>query len=164
MPDVTWQPLLDQKSWFICLLTIQASQLNQPELMSEFHSLGASGAVSGIMGIFIVRCFFAQISFSVPLLMIPIPILNFFSFPIRIQAPILVGLFFTFDLAGSVNQYNLSSGHVNYWSHVGGYLTCIVIGILMGLHREVDNDIAKTKSARFRKIEGRGWRCRILLP
>jgi membrane associated rhomboid family serine protease len=135
------------------LLTIQASQLNQPELISEFHSLGASGAVSGIMGIFIVRCFFAQISFSVPLLMIPIPILNFFSIPFRIQAPILVGLFFTFDLAGSVNQFNLSGGHVNYWSHVGGYLTCIIIGISMGLHRETALDIAKTKSARYRRQE-----------
>ena len=142
--------IIGSKILVYLLLTIQSSKLNNPELIKEFHSLGASGAVSGIMGLFIVRCFFARVSFSVPLLMLPIPVLNFISLPMRIQAPFLIGLFFALDLIGGIDQFNLGDSNINYWSHVGGYLTCITIGISFGMHREVDSDIVKTKSARYR--------------
>ena len=131
------------------LLTLQSIQYNQPELISNFHSLGASGAVAGIMGLFIVRCYFAQVSLSVPILFFPLTIFSFFSFSMRINAPILVGLFFAFDLSGSIDQYQISGNNVNYWAHVGGYLTCIIFGISMGLHREADIDEIKTKAQRF---------------
>jgi membrane associated rhomboid family serine protease len=132
------------------LLNIQACHLGRPEIMANFHSLGASGAVAGIMGLFVVRCFFARVRMSVPLIMIPFPWLGlgFISFPLQLQAPVLVGFFFALDISGSVALFHQSGGHVNYWAHVGGYLTCIVIGLLMRLHREAIPDAAKTEASR----------------
>jgi membrane associated rhomboid family serine protease len=133
------------------MLTIQSQRLGRPELIAHFHSLGASGAIAGIMGLFVVRCFFARVDFSMPILAIPVPwaALGFFSFPLRLQAPVLVGFFFALDISGSVAQFHQAGGHVNYWAHVGGYLSCIVIGLLLGLHREAGPDAAKTRAGRF---------------
>ena len=141
----------------LVLLWLKAQNLGNPGLISHFHSLGASGAVSGIMGLFVVRCYFARVSMSVPLIMLPLswPALSVFSFPMRLQAPALVGLFFAVDVAGSVVKFHGEAVRVNYWAHAGGYLTCMVIGLLLGLHREAGEDAAKTKAARFTKSEGR---------
>jgi membrane associated rhomboid family serine protease len=133
------------------LLNIQAWYFDSQDIINNYHSLGASGAISGIMGLFVVRCFFARLKMSIPLIMIPFPsvALGLFSFPIRVQAPILVGFFFAIDLSGSVDQFNQQAGGVDYWAHVGGYLTCMTLGILMGLHREAGGDAIKAKAERL---------------
>jgi membrane associated rhomboid family serine protease len=142
--------IVGSKALVLVLLSIQAHSSGNPELVDSFHSLGASGAISGIMGLFIVRCFYADVSLAVPVLIIPIPLAGVLSIPLQVRAPLLVGLFFTFDVSGSISQFNHASSHVNYWSHVGGYLTGIIIGLAMGLYRESACDAAKTKAARYR--------------
>lgn len=67
------------------LLSIQAHSSGNLELVNSFHSLGASGAISGIMGLFIVRCFYANVSIAVPVSMIPIPVAGVLSIPLRVS-------------------------------------------------------------------------------
>jgi membrane associated rhomboid family serine protease len=58
-----------------------------------YHCWGASGAISGIMGIYAVRCYFKT-------LLMPLPLLGIFSLlfsvylKVRVNALVLIGLFF----------------------------------------------------------------------
>jgi membrane associated rhomboid family serine protease len=81
------------------LLILQTKFSGSSIMLWEYHSLGASGAVAGVMGIFVVRCYFARIKMTLPLLFLP-----FLSLPLKIQGPVLTGLFFALDLSGSVKS------------------------------------------------------------
>lgn len=83
------------------------------------HALGASGAISGIMGIFAVRCYFKSMVF-------PLPILGIFSliFPVslkvRLNLLVIIGLFFLADLSGGIEQAaGTSSSMTGHWAHLG---------------------------------------------
>ncbi len=88
-------------SSLICLnlLIIQVMVFDEPLLLLQYGSIGASGVISGLMGIFVIRCYFARLSLSLPILFNPI-----FSVPVRINRILLIGLFFAGDLAGSADQ------------------------------------------------------------
>ena len=133
------------------LLTIQAASLGSSAVIDEFHSLGASGAIAGLMGLFVIRCFFARMKFSVPIFILPLPFPGYglFSIPMRIPAPVLVGLYFALDMSGSVDQFFLEGDDIDYWAHVGGYLTCILLGITLGIRKEAQEDAFKEKTARL---------------
>jgi membrane associated rhomboid family serine protease len=126
------------------LLSIKSIQLDSPAIMENFHSLGASGAVAGVMGIFVVRCYFARVSVSFPFLFIP-----FLSLSLRVQGTLLISLFFAKDIAGSVAQYDFDHVRVNYWSHMGGYLGGFVLGYLFKLHRAASEEAVKVKAQRL---------------
>ena len=127
----------------IILLSIQSYYLGTNEILEGYHSLGASGAISGVMGIFAVRCYFARVSFSLPIFFLP-----FISTPIKIQGIVLICLFFAFDLSGSQEQF-LSDSNINYWAHVGGYLTGLLIGYLLQLHKIAAEESVQVKALRF---------------
>lgn len=133
------------------LLIIQAASLGSSDVINEYHSLGASGAIAGLMGLFVVRCFFARIKFSVPIFILPLPFpgSGLFSLPMRIPAPVLVGLYFALDMSGSVDQFFLEDDNVDYWAHVGGYLTCILLGMALGIRSEAQEDAFKEKTVRL---------------
>jgi len=119
------------------------------DLLVNYHSLGASGAVSGVMGLFVIRCHFSKVTIALPFLLLPI-----ISFPVRIHALLLVGLFFAMDISGSFHVD--STSNVDYWAHVGGYLAGIYGAWRLGLHREVEDEARKYKAAHLRsKYAGR---------
>ena len=72
-------------------------------LQKLYHVLGASGAVSGIMGVFLVRCYFKK-------LIIPIPLLGLLSVKLKVNSLLLLGFFFLRDVQGGVGQI-VGSGH-----------------------------------------------------
>jgi len=108
-----------------------------------FHSLGASGAIAGIMGIFVVRCYFSRLKYSIPFLFFPI-----LSLPTKVNASVLLGIFFAFDLAGSVSQFNANSG-INYWAHVGGYAGGFLMAYMLKLNRDASREAVKVKAERM---------------
>ncbi|HXK22724.1 MAG TPA: rhomboid family intramembrane serine protease [Myxococcota bacterium] len=112
------------------------------------HGLGASGAISGVMGIFAVRCYFKTMIF-------PLPILGVFSLIIplsvkfRVNSLVVIGLFFLADLSGGIDQLTgRSFSSVGHWAHVGGMLTGIGFAALLSLGSEAADerhlDIADT--------------------
>jgi membrane associated rhomboid family serine protease len=135
------------------LLLIQSHRIQDVGIISNFHSIGASGAVAGIMGLFIVRCYFSTVTMSAPLIIFPFS--GFLSFPLRLQAPVLVGFFFIMDISGSVDQFQMKAGNIDHWAHVGGYLTCTIIGLCLRLHREAVDDAIQTRAVRYTKDEYR---------
>jgi membrane associated rhomboid family serine protease len=100
-----------------------------------YHCLGASGAISGIMGIYAVRCYFKT-------LLMPLPLLGIFSLlfsvylKVRVNALVLIGLFFLIDVGDGVETLaGVSNSNVAHWVHVGGMLAGVVLGTYLKLGR-----------------------------
>lgn len=98
---------------------------------SSVPSLGASGAIAGVMGAYILRFPNAQI-----LTLIPLGII-FWTF--RIPAIFFLGWWFVqqalYGVASLQAPANIGmqSGGVAYWAHAGGFVFGAVLGPLLGL-------------------------------
>ncbi|CAG1066182.1 Rhomboid protease GluP [uncultured bacterium] len=97
------------------------------------HGLGASGAISGVMGIFAVRCYFKSMVFPLPILGVFSLILPI-SLKIRLNSLVIIGLFFIMDLSGGIGQISGTDfSNIGHWAHIGGMLSGIVFAAFMGL-------------------------------
>lgn len=94
-------------------------------------TVGASGAIAGVMGAYILRFPKAQILTLIPLII-------FFT-TIRIPALFFLGFWFVqqalFSVASLSNDVNLGSGGVAYWAHSGGFVFGLILGPMLGLMR-----------------------------
>ncbi len=82
---------------------------------SHVPSIGASGAISGVMGAYIILFPGSRILTLIPLL--------FFFFTVRLPAVIMLGYWFMIQFLsgmGSLGQAN--QGGVAWWAHIGGFL------------------------------------------
>ena len=98
---------------------------------SLIPSLGASGAIAGVMGAYIIRFPRAEI-----LTLIPI---GFFILPIRIPAVFFLGVWFvqqafsSFASLGVPSNIGMEGGGIAYWAHAGGFIFGMILGPLLGL-------------------------------
>jgi membrane associated rhomboid family serine protease len=82
---------------------------------SKIPTVGASGAISGIMGAFIVLFPRSRVTTLIPAL--------FLFFRVRIPAILMLGYWFFLQLFSGVASVALSNeGGVAWWAHVGGFL------------------------------------------
>jgi hypothetical protein len=129
----------------VILLFFKAISVGDFKAFWDYHSLGASGAVAGLMGLFAVRAYFARIKITVPFLYLP-----FLSFSLPVQAAILIGMFFSMDVAGGLTQFtDAAKTGVDYWAHVGGYVGGIAIGYLIKLHRDAACEASEVNAERL---------------
>lgn len=85
---------------------------------SATPGLGASGAISGVMGIFLVRCYFKRMTF-------PIPAFGILPLKLNMQLNGLVVplIYFSFDLGGGLRQVmEISYSNVGYLDHMFGFI------------------------------------------
>ncbi|MCG6136396.1 MAG: rhomboid family intramembrane serine protease [Nostoc sp. LLA-1] len=100
---------------------------------STIPSLGASGAIAGVLGAYIIRFPQSRI--------LTLAFLGFFVTTIRIPAMILIGVFVIQNvisgLASLQAAANMSveTGGVAYWAHIGGFVFGVILGPLFGLFR-----------------------------
>ena len=86
---------------------------------SHVPSLGASGAISGVLGAYIVLFPRSRILSLVTLFII--------FFMARIPAVIFIGLWFLVQfLSGVISLGVASAGGVAWWAHVGGFITGLI--------------------------------------
>ncbi len=87
---------------------------------SAIPTIGASGAISGILGAYIVRFPRAQIDTC---------LFFFFITVIRLPAIIVLGIWFLIQLASGMNTIdkNDNSGGVAFWAHIGGFAAGMIL-------------------------------------
>jgi len=82
---------------------------------SHIPTVGASGAISGIMGAFIVLFPRARVTTLIPALLL--------IFTVQIPAVLMLGYWFFLQIFSGVASLGVSNqGGVAWWAHVGGFL------------------------------------------
>jgi membrane associated rhomboid family serine protease len=93
--------------------------LFQPEYLFT-PCLGASGAISGIMGVYIYRLYYSKVKLVIT------PLYFFIPKRIPVNAVAVLGYWFSQDLIRGVNSLENPYAGVAFWAHVGGFLTGVV--------------------------------------
>lgn len=99
--------------------------------MSTIPSLGASGAIAGVMGAYILKFPQAKIVTVIPL--------GFFFPLFRIPAVYFLGFWFVQQALNGIASFEVTanvgmeSGGVAYWAHAGGFIAGAVLGPVLGL-------------------------------
>jgi membrane associated rhomboid family serine protease len=105
---------------------------------SVVPSLGASGAIAGVMGAYILRFPKAEVLTLVPL--------GFFMWTFRVPAFFFLGFWFVqqafYGVAGLNVPTNvgMQNGGVAYWAHAGGFVFGAILGPLLGLFADQDRE------------------------
>ncbi len=89
---------------------------------SSLPGLGASGAIAGVLGGFLVLYPTSRIGTLIPL--------GFLVFPARIHAWVFIAFWFVLQLfsgIASVGGDAATAGGVAYWAHVGGFLAGVLL-------------------------------------
>ena len=93
------------------------------ETTSIIPMIGASGAISGVLGAYLRLFPHAQVRVLVPLFIV--------FYTIRVPAWVVLGLWFLFQLASSA-MIQPGQGGVAFFAHIGGFLSgLILVGLLM---------------------------------
>ena len=91
---------------------------------STVPTLGASGAIAGVMGAYIVWFPRSQVLTLVPLLI--------FFFTIRLPAFFVVGYWFVLQFLSGLAALTMpDTGGVAFWAHVGGFLLGVLLASTM---------------------------------
>jgi membrane associated rhomboid family serine protease len=92
---------------------------------SRVPSIGASGAISGVLGAYIILYPASRILTLVPIIIIP--------WLVRLPAFIFIGLWFVLQFLSGLNaldpRFAASAGGVAWWAHVGGFILGALIAI-----------------------------------
>jgi membrane associated rhomboid family serine protease len=104
---------------------------------SLIPSLGASGAIAGVMGAYILRFPQARVLTLVPL--------GFFMTTFQIPAIFFLGFWFLqqafYGVAslGVPTNTGMAGGGIAYWAHAGGFVFGAILGPLLGLFSDRSN-------------------------
>lgn len=103
--------------YFLCGIAAVAGQTLQ-DPASQIPMIGASGAISGVLGAYLLLYPHARVLILIPL--------GFFSQVIRMSAGWVLGLWFVFQIFNSVLSSGAGGG-VAWYAHIGGFLAGMVL-------------------------------------
>jgi rhomboid family protein len=104
--------------YLICGLTAAATQVVVSP-SSTIPMVGASGAISGIMGAYIVLYPRVRVHMLV--------FLGFFITTIAVPAWVMLGYWFLLQIVGGLPSLARESGGVAFWAHTGGFVAGMVL-------------------------------------
>jgi membrane associated rhomboid family serine protease len=115
---------------------------------STTSMIGASGAISGIMALFLYRCFYSKMKL----------VIHIFLLPRQFNIPVIPLILFWFlkDVISGIGTMTQQSG-VAHWAHVGGF----IFGIMVGRIKKYGHDgqVEWIREKIFKKLEnGGGWK------
>jgi membrane associated rhomboid family serine protease len=84
--------------------------------------VGASGAISGVMGAYLVR--FPRVPVRV------LAILLIFITTFRVPALVVIGLWFVLQVLGGLPQLGAHAAGVAFWAHIGGFVAGAAIALV----------------------------------
>jgi membrane associated rhomboid family serine protease len=116
-----------------CLVAALAQYYLDP--WSTVPNLGASGAIAGVLGFYLVLYPLARVLTLVPLFII------FWLF--RIPTVIFLALWFllqTLSGMASVEQQQFAEGGVAYWAHIGGFVSGFGLGVIFRVFSKQASD------------------------
>ncbi|MDY6902195.1 MAG: rhomboid family intramembrane serine protease [Cyanobacteriota bacterium] len=105
---------------------------------SLIPSLGASGAIAGVMGAYIIRFPKAEVIGVVPL--------GIFFPTFRVPAYFFLGFwfiqqaFYGVSSLGMPTNIGMESGGIAYWAHAGGFVFGAILGPILGLFSDKSPD------------------------
>lgn len=89
---------------------------------SSLPAIGASGAIAGVMGAYIVFFPRTKVLTLVPLLI--------FFFTVRLPAIVLIGVWFLLQFVSGVGSLGTANaGGVAWWAHIGGFALGAIIAL-----------------------------------
>ena len=96
-------------------------------MQSGVPTVGASGAIAGVMGAYIIKYPKAKILTLVPL--------GIILTTVRIPAVFFLGFWFVYQAISSVASLGMPNvmGGVAYWAHAGGFIFGAVLAPMLGL-------------------------------
>ena len=111
------------------------------EPLSDIPSLGASGAIAGVMGAYIFR--YPQVR-----ILTLVPVFLFYFFTLRVPAILFLGVWFVQQAIYGIASLEapatvgMAGGGIAYWAHAGGFVVGALLAWLLGLmeHRFVYSD------------------------
>ncbi len=97
---------------------------------SPVPMIGASGAISGVMGAYIVMFPLAPVRVFGLLIVIP--------FLFRVPAVLMLGYWFLLQVLGALPQLAGTTAGMAFWAHVGGFLAGAVIALGAGRRARIE--------------------------
>jgi membrane associated rhomboid family serine protease len=98
--------------------------------ISTVPSLGASGAISGVLGAYILLYPRAKVATLIFLL--------FFFYVIDVPAWIFLGLWFLLQIVNGTSSVGSNAGGIAYWAHIGGFVSGFIIILFLRRKRKED--------------------------
>ncbi len=86
---------------------------------SNIPSIGASGAISGVLGAFILLCPKTKISIVIPLII--------FYPVVEVPAVIFLLLWFLIQYLNGIASFSKDLSNINWWAHIGGFVGGFVL-------------------------------------
>jgi membrane associated rhomboid family serine protease len=115
---------------------------------SAIPMVGASGAISGVMGAYIVLYPRVRVHMLV--------VLGFFITRIAVPAFLMLGYWFLIQILGGLPALGDEGGGVAFWAHAGGFLAGAALILLFK-----DDSLVAQHRAMSRTMEGFGYRERL---
>jgi membrane associated rhomboid family serine protease len=118
-------------------------------------ALGASGAIMGLMGLFVVRCHFTSVGLAIPLfgpLGAGLPL----GHRVQVNAMLLAGLYVCLDLLGARSDLAGEPDGIAHMAHLGGYGLGLCLAYATGLAREGHRERLVQLARRPADLDGPG--------
>lgn len=146
------------------LLVSHLNLLDAPLKLLPYPPAGASGAISGLMGFFVLRYGAAWRSASRSRRCNPT-----FYFAVPISATVLIGLFLIRDLVDQTAPAAGMAGTADFWGHIGGLLGGLVLALVCTLQdggpgEERRADVSGRQGREFVEDAGCRHRQEMLIP